>query len=202
VFHGKERMDDHTREHLKESPWVVTLPLVLLAIPSIIIGALAIEPLLFGNFFDGVIKVLPQHDVLAHMRENFHGIGGFILHGMMEPPFWMAMAGVFTAWFVYMKKPQLSETIKQRLLPLYNILNNKYGFDDFNQKLFAGGSIALGSLLWKGGDVVLIDGVAVNGSARIVGWFSSILRHIQTGYMYHYAMVMIVGLLVLLFWFV
>ncbi|MCU7960733.1 MAG: NADH-quinone oxidoreductase subunit L [gamma proteobacterium symbiont of Bathyaustriella thionipta] len=202
VFHGKERMDDHTREHLKESPWVVTLPLILLAIPSIFIGALAIEPLLFGPLFEGVIKVLPQHDVLETLREEFHGIGAFVLHGMMEPPFWLAMGGLFTAWFVYMKKPQMSEDIKQRLLPLYNILDNKYGFDDFNQKLFAGGSRALGSLLWKGGDVVLIDGLAVNGSAKSIGWFSSILRHIQTGYLYHYAMVMIVALLALLFWFV
>jgi len=201
VFHGEERMDEHTREHLKESPWVVTLPLVMLAIPSVIAGFL-IDPVVFGDFFRGAIYVAPAHDVVGELAEHYHGPLGFILHGMMALPFFLAMAGLFTAWFIYMKRPDLAGLIRRRFNLLYVILENKYGFDAFNQKVFAGGSVVLGRFLWRVGDAFLIDRLVVNGAARIVEFFSSELRHLQTGYLYHYSFAMILGLIGLLGWYV
>ncbi len=202
VFHGKERMDDHTREHLHETPAVVTVPLVLLAIPSVIVGAFYIEPVLFGGYFGEAIYVAPEHDVLAELGEGYTGVTGFMLHGLVTAPFWLAAAGVLTAWFLYMKRPDLPALIKERLHLLHKVLVHKYGFDDFNQFFFAGGARGLGSMLWRLGDIKLIDGLVVNGSARAVGWFSGVIRHMQSGYLYHYAFAMIIGLLVLLGWFV
>ncbi|MDJ0871406.1 MAG: NADH-quinone oxidoreductase subunit L [Gammaproteobacteria bacterium] len=202
VFHGKERMDDHTREHLHETPAVVTVPLVLLAIPSVIVGAFYIEPVLFGGYFGEAIYVAPEHDVLAEVGEGYTGVTGFMLHGLVTAPFWLAAAGVLTAWFLYMKRPDLPALIKERLHLLHKVLVHKYGFDDFNQFFFAGGARGLGSMLWRLGDIKLIDGLVVNGSARAVGWFSGVIRHMQSGYLYHYAFAMIIGLLVLLGWFV
>ena len=201
VFHGKERMDEHTREHLKESPWVVTVPLILLAIPSVVAGFL-VDPIVAGDFFKGVIYVAPAHDVIGEMSEHYHGPLGFILHGVMAPPFFLAMAGLFTAWFIYMKRPDLADLIHRRFNLLYVILENKYGFDAFNQKVFAGGSVALGRFLWRVGDAFLIDRLVVNGAAWIVGFFSSEIRHLQTGYLYHYSFAMILGLIGLLGWYV
>jgi NADH-quinone oxidoreductase subunit L len=201
VFHGEERMDEHTREHLHESPWVVTLPLILLAIPSVISGYL-IDPIVFGDFFEGAIYVAPENDVIGALGEHYHGPLGFILHGMMTPPFYLAMAGLFTAWFIYMKRPELAAIIRNKLNPLYVILEHKYGFDEFNQKVFAGGSVQLGRFLWRVGDVFLIDKLLVNGAAWIVGFFSGEWRHLQTGYLYHYSFAMIIGLIGLLGWYV
>ena len=198
VFHGEPRMDDETRSHVHETPIVVWGPLVALAIPSVIIGAIAIEPMLFGDYFDRSIFVASDHDVLAHMRENFHGVAGFVWHGVLQPPFWLAAAGVVTAWFFYLKRPNLPRRIVDRVSLVHQILVNKYGFDTFNDWFFAGGARQTGKVLWQVGDVRLIDGVLVDGSAKMVGWWSGVIRKIQSGYLYHYAFAMIIGLLALL----
>ena len=202
VFHGQERMDDHTRSHLHESPLVVTVPLILLAIPSLIIGALTIEPMLFGDYFGTAIIVEEAHDTLAEIGGHFHGVAGFILHGLEAPAFWLAMAGLGSAWFIYMYRPQLAEQLRNAFSPVYNILVRKYGCDEFNEKVFAIGGRRVGRSLWKGGDQLAIDGVMVNGTARAIGWFASVLRHVQSGFLYHYAFAMILGLLGMMTFFV
>ncbi len=198
VFHGKERMDEHTREHLQESPRVVTWPLLALAVPSVIAGAFFIEPMLFAGMFGDAIYVKPEHDVLAQLGEHYTGIGGFLVHGVMAPPFLLAMAGVATAAFFYLKRPDIPAMIKDRLSLVYKVLENNYGFDAFNDRFFAGGSRKLGRLLSNVGDTKLIDGLLVDGTAKSVGWISSKIRYTQTGYLYHYAFAMIVGLLALI----
>ena len=200
VFHGKERMDEHTREHLRESPAVVTIPLILLAIPSLVIGVPYVGEVVFGNYFGDSIHVLPQHNVLEHLSEEFHGPWSMILHSLLTWPFWFAFAGVSTAWFLYMKRPDIPVLLKERLLMLYLILDRKYGFDEFNDFVFAGGARGLGRVLWQVGDAKLIDGLMVNGTARAIGWLSGIVRHIQSGFLYHYAFAMIIGLCILLGW--
>ncbi|MCZ6500393.1 MAG: NADH-quinone oxidoreductase subunit L [Gammaproteobacteria bacterium] len=200
TFHGKERMDRHTREQLKESPLVVTVPLVLLAIPSAIIGWFTIEPLLFGGFFGGSISVLPAQDVLARLGHEFHGPAAFVLHGIKGPAFWLSIAGVGTAWWVYLKNPGLSTKISRRINRLYELLVNKYYFDDFNEKIVAAGGRAVGRILWQIGDEKIIDGGLVNGTANGIGWIANRVRGIQTGYLYHYAFTMIFGFAVLAAW--
>jgi len=193
TFHGKERMDEHTREHLHESPWVVTGPLIALAIPSVLIGMFTITPLLFGHYFDGAIFVI--HNPFD--PEHYHGVLNFIGHGFLQAPVWLAAAGFGTAYFLYMKRPELPSVIADRTQLIYKILLEKYGFDRFNDWFFAGGARGIGSLMWRIGDIKLIDGL-VNGTAKFIGWFSGILRQLQTGYLYHYAFAMILGLAVLL----
>ena len=200
VFHGEPRMDAHTREHLHETPWVVTLPLVLLAIPSVIAGYL-IDPVVFGDYFNGAIHVLPQHDTLSEMAEHYHGPLSFVVHALSGPAVYLAAAGVFTAWFIYMKKPSIADNLARKFPAVHRLLLNKYYADDINQAVVAGGARGTGWLFWKLGDVLLIDGLLVNGSARVVGWFSGLVRKIQTGYLYTYAFSMIIGLLLLLGWF-
>ncbi|MBL3599165.1 MAG: NADH-quinone oxidoreductase subunit L [gamma proteobacterium endosymbiont of Lamellibrachia anaximandri] len=202
VFHGEGPRDAHAKEHIHETPKVVTIPLILLAIPSIFLGYLTIGPMLFGDWFDGVLFVLPEHAGLAEMGEHFHGAAGFILHGMMGLPFYLAMGGLAVAWYIYMKNPSIADRIKSMASPVYNMLDKKYWFDEAYQLVFAGGSRGLGKILWMVGDRGLIDGLAVNGSARTVGWLAGIVRHVQTGYLYHYAIAMILGLLLMLTWFV
>jgi NADH-quinone oxidoreductase subunit L len=199
VFYGKPRMDEHTREHLHESPAVVVVPLILLAIPSLVAGWIYIKRMLFGNFFGDAIKVLPQHNVLAQI--HFEGIGPFIAHGLQSAPFILAVLGGLLGWLLYQREPHLPDKIRDRLKPVYNLLVRKYGFDEFNQKVFAGGARGLGGLLWRFGDVKIIDGLAVNGSARAIGWLSSVVRHVQSGYIYHYAFAMIIGLFLLITFF-
>jgi NADH-quinone oxidoreductase subunit L len=198
VFHGEERMDAHTKEHLHEPPWVVTLPLILLAIPSVFIGGFAIGDILFGDYFGGAIYIAEHHDALAEVGKHFHGAWAFVEHSFSGLPLYLMMAGVFTAWFIYMKRPDLATTYKRRFSFLYELLDNKYYFDDFNSAFFAGGSRKLGGRLWQVGDVLFIDGLLVNGSAKMVGWFAGITRKLQTGYLYHYAFAMIIGVLMLL----
>ncbi|MDH4167718.1 MAG: NADH-quinone oxidoreductase subunit L [Gammaproteobacteria bacterium] len=200
TFHGKERMDHHTQEHLHESPWVVTVPLVLLAIPSVAIGWFTIEPLLFGGYFGGAIHVAERHDVLRHLAEEFHGAAQFVQHGFSGPAVWLAAAGVALAWLLYLKRPELPARLRERAGGLYTLLENKYYFDWFNENVIAAGSRMLGTALWKGGDVALIDGAAVNGSARLVAWVAQTARGLQSGYLYHYAFATIIGLSVLLAW--
>ena len=201
VFHGKPRMDDHTREHLHESPWVVTGPLIALAFFSVVAGYV-IDPVVFGDFFNGVIYVSPEHPGLAHVAEHYHGPLSFVLHAFGGPAIYLAIAGVFTAWYVYMKNPDLADNVRQRFNGLYQVLVNKYYADDFNEVVFAGGARGVGQLLWKIGDVLIIDGLIVNGSAKVVGWTASVVRKVQTGHLYTYAFTMIIGLLFILSWFV
>ena len=201
VFHGKERMDAHTREHLHETQPVVWVPLVLLAIPSVIAGYW-IDPIVFGNFFDGVIHVDPAHDTLAPLAAGYHGVLGFVAHGFKTPALYLAALGVVAAWYITLKNPGFAEDVRTRFNGIYTLLINKYYVDDFNQKVFAGGARGLGQLLWRIGDVLIIDGLLVNGSAKLVGWTSGIVRRIQTGHLYTYAFSMIIGLGLMLYWFV
>lgn len=210
VFHGKGRMDEHTRRHLHESPWVVTVPLILLAIPSLAIGWYAIEPLLVGGWFSSgdwhPIVVQPEHDTLRPLAEHWRGPWAFVLHGMMGLPFLLTMLGLTGAtviwWYLFGKNPRLDAQLQARGGLLTRILENKYGFDDFNQRVFGEGGQGIGRALWKGGDQTLIDGAIVNGSARTVDRFAAIARYLQTGYLYDYAIAMILGLVVLLTFFV
>ena len=198
VFHGKERFDAHGHPP-HESPAVVTVPLILLAIPSVLAGYL-IGQMVFGDWLADSIFVMPQHDVLAQI--DYHGVWGFLLHGLQMPPFWLALAGVVTAWFLYIKRPDLPGKIQQNAMWLWRFMDNKYCFDSFNDKVFAGGSRGLGGLLWKIGDAKLIDGLVVNGSARLIGLVARVGRQVQSGYLYHYAFAMMIGVWLLLTWFV
>jgi NADH-quinone oxidoreductase subunit L len=200
VFHTEERMDEHTREHLHETPWVVTVPLVLLAIPSVIIGMMTVGSMVFGNFFGNSIVVAPEHNVVAELAHHYHGPLSFAFEGLFALPFLLVLAGSGTAWYLYIKRPELPGQLKQEFLPIYEIMDRKYGFDEFNQRFFAEGSLRLGRGLWKWADAGLIDGVVVNGTARTVGWLAGLARGAQSGYLYHYAFAMIVGLLALLSW--
>ena len=203
--------DDHGHHHglqpgdkPHESPLVVTLPLVLLAIPSVIIGFLAIGPMLHGDFFNGVITVGENHPAMEMIREEFHHAGGAIgmaIHGLMTPPFWLALSGVVLAYYCYMVNPRVPAWFYNKFKFLHTLLDNKYYMDKFNQAVFAGGARAVGTGLWQAGDRALIDGLLVNGSAKLVGWFSTLTRTFQTGYIYHYAFVMIVGIMATLVYF-
>ncbi|OGI51972.1 MAG: NADH-quinone oxidoreductase subunit L [Candidatus Muproteobacteria bacterium RIFCSPHIGHO2_02_FULL_65_16] len=198
TFYGKPRMDEHARSHLKESPWVVTVPLVLLALPSVVIGFLTVEPLLFGGYFGTALKVLPGHDVLARLGQDYHGWGPFVAHGLQSAPFLLAVGGIGLAWLLYYRYPQLPEELSRKFRLPYTILVRKYGFDEFNDTVFAAGARRFGGLLWRIGDVKLIDGLAVNGTARVIGWVATVARHVQSGYVYHYAFAMILGLFLLI----
>ncbi len=200
VFCGKERMDAPTREHLHESPWVVTGPLIALAIPAALVGWFALEPMLFGSLFDGVISVSKAHDVLGILASGFHGAGSFVLHGLMAPPFWLAVAGVALAWFITLQSPRLAKQAAQRFVWIRRLLERGYGFDDFYNALFARGSLALGRGLWRWSDAGLIDGMLVNGTAQGIGRLAATARLMQTGLMYHYAFVMILAVLVMMTW--
>ncbi|MCK6437852.1 NADH-quinone oxidoreductase subunit L [Rivihabitans pingtungensis] len=218
VFHGEERFrhvhhddhhghhDDHGHGHAHvphESPWVVTLPLVLLAIPSVIIGFIAIEPMLFGDFFKNVIFINHEaHPVMEELAHEFHGAVGMGVHSLSTLPFWLALGGVATAWLFYMKAPQIPAMFKAKLGAIHTLLENKYYLDDIYFGVFAKGSRGLGTLLWKVGDQLLIDGLLVNGSAKVVGAFSAVVRKLQTGFIYSYATAMIIGVLGLMtIWF-
>jgi NADH-quinone oxidoreductase subunit L len=207
--HGEHAATEHdesshaSHEHAHEvhepheSPAVVTVPLIALAIPSICAGWV-IGPVLFGNYFGNSIVVLEQHDVLAEMAREFHGVGASTLHALTTLPFWLAIAGIATAVVLYVVRPSLPAMFQHRFSFIYRVLDRKYGFDELYSWLFAGGARAVGTGLWKGGDVGVIDGVLVNGSARLIGWVASVIRYFQSGYIYHYAFAMIIGILVLL----
>ncbi|MGR2662169.1 NADH-quinone oxidoreductase subunit L [Chromobacterium haemolyticum] len=222
VFHGKERWmekkddhhdhghDDHDHHHglgpndkPHESPWVVTLPLVLLAIPSVLVGYFAIEPLLYGDFFKGVITVNHElHPAMEEIAREFHGAAAMGVHSLSTLPFWLALSGVATAWFFYMKAPQIPAAIKQKFSLVNKVLENKYYLDEIYFAVFAKGSRALGTFFWKVGDMLLIDGLLVNGTAKLVATFSGFIRRAQTGFIYSYATAMIIGVLALMtMWF-
>lgn len=198
TFHGKERIDKHTQNHLRESPMVVTVPLAVLAVPSLVLGAFMIGPMLFDDYFAETIYVASVHDVLAEIGAGYHGVWGFTLHAFKAAPVYLAFAGVLVAWLLYIKLPHLPEQLAQRFSPLHKVLLEKYGFDSFNQTVFAGGTRKIGQLFWSIGDVKIIDGFFVNGTALTVRWFSSVMRTLQSGYLYDYAFAMIIGLLLLL----
>jgi NADH-quinone oxidoreductase subunit L len=200
TFHGKERMDAHVREHLRESPWVVTVPLVLLAIPSAAIGWLTVGALLFGDYFAGAIKVLPANDVLGLLGGEFHGSEALVGSALSGLPFWLAAAGVFVAWLFVLKRPAFSDAAVNSFRWVYRVLVDKFGFDWFNEHVVEPAARGLGAGLWKYGDQALIDDGMVNGGARVVGWFASVLRYAQSGYLYHYAFAMILGLATMLLW--
>jgi len=218
VFHGKERFgkahhgheahghDEHhglaPGEKPHESPPVVTVPLVLLAIPSVVIGYFTIEPMLYGGWFGDAIRVLAErHPAMEKLAEEFHGPLAMALHGFTAAPFWLALAGVVLAWFCYLVRPQVPEFFARTFRPIYVLLENKYYFDRFNEVVFAGGARLLGRFLWQIGDRTIIDGAVVNGSAAMVGEIAGSARSLQTGRLYHYAFAMIVGMVVLL-WFI
>ena len=200
VFHGEERMDAETKSHLRETPWVVTVPLILLAIPSAIIGWYTVEPVLFGGYFGDAIEVTQRHDVLTRMASDWHGSMGLVTHAIQTPIFWLAAAGVFTAWLLYLKRPDIPETIQSKVQGLYNLLDRKYYMDDLYIKGFAAGGRSIGKFLWQKGDELIIDGVLVNGTANSIGKLAGVMRQIQTGYLYTYAFAMIIGLTMLLSW--
>jgi NADH-quinone oxidoreductase subunit L len=203
VFHGAERMDHHTRSHLHESPAVVWVPLVLLAIPSVVIGWLTIGPVLFGEFFGGAIVVLPDQNALHELGAEFEGSGHFVLHALAAPTaLLLAAAGAVVAWFLYLKRPDLPAVIQGHMGAVYRILVNKYYFDWFNEQVLARFARLTGAGLSRVGDQMIIDGALVNGSARAVGWLAGVMRWLQSGYLYHYAFAMIFGLAALASWIV
>ncbi|MES9845548.1 MAG: NADH-quinone oxidoreductase subunit L, partial [Candidatus Sedimenticola sp. 6PFRAG5] len=202
VFHGEGPRDEHAKAHLHESPKVVTWPLIALAIPSVFVGYFTVDAMLFGDWFEGAIYVLPEHNTIAAVEKIVHDGNGMLGHFYASAPFYLAMAGLFVAWFIYMKKPSIAHDIKTRFDFVHLILDKKYFFDETYQFLFAGGSRGIGKLLWNVGDRGLIDGLIINGSAKTVGRFADWIRNVQTGYLFHYAAVMILGLLLLLTWFV
>ncbi len=208
TFHGQPRCDEHTLKHLRESPGVVTLPLIALAIPSVVAGFLYFEPVLDGRFFGASIFVTPGHDVVDQLAQGYQGKTGFglivaaIMHGMLTAPFWLAVAGILAAWVCYCKNPALPGNIASALNPLYRILDKKYGVDELYQAVFSKSTLIFGNLLHKYADAGLIDGVMINGTATSVGKFSTVLRQIQTGFTYHYAFAMIIGLFLLISFFV
>ena len=215
VFHGKERYDqnpdahhgdhhdDHESHSPHESPWVVTVPLILLAIPSVVIGFMTIQPMLFGEFFkDAIFIDAEKHAGMKILTEAFHGPVAMALHAVSTAPFWLALAGVVVAWYMYLINPAVPAAIGRALRPLVVLLENKYYMDWINENILARGARALGSGLWKVGDRTLIDGLVVNGSWKLVGMVSNWTRKLQTGYLYHYALVMILGIFLLMTYFV
>ena len=229
VFHGDDRFDqnpdahhghhddhgaaadDHGHGHgshaahnePKESPWVVTIPLMLLAVPSVIIGYHTVGPMLFGDFFKDAIYVNAElHKAMEVLAEEFHGAAALARHGFSAAPFWLALAGVVTSWYMYMVNPALPAAIKRNAMPVFNLLENKYYLDWFNENVLARGARGLGVVFWKVGDQTVIDGAAVNGSWRVVGLISSVVRKFQTGFLFDYALTMVLGIFVLMTYFV
>ena len=215
VFHGKERYDqnpdahhgdhhdDHESHSPHESPWVVTVPLILLAIPSVVIGFMTIQPMLFGEFFkDAIFIDAEKHAGMKTLADAFHGPVAMALHAVSTAPFWLALAGVVVAWYMYLINPAVPAAIGRALRPLVVLLENKYYMDWINENILARGARALGNGLWKVGDRTLIDGLLVNGSWKLVGMVSNWTRKLQTGYLYHYALVMILGIFLLMTYFV
>jgi NADH-quinone oxidoreductase subunit L len=199
VFHGKQRMGAEVATHVHESPAVVWIPLVLLAIPSIVAGAYFLEPL-FNDFFGSAIVVHPEHQHLKYLAHESGSALNMALHGVQSAPFWLAILGVFTAWFCYILFPKWPRKIRDRSALIYYVLKEKYGFDAFYEWIIARGGQGLGWICWRFGDQWLIDGIGVNGTADNIGRMSYAARHLQTGYVYHYAFTMIVGFLVLTIW--
>ncbi|MHB1216132.1 MAG: NADH-quinone oxidoreductase subunit L [Thiobacillus sp.] len=215
VFHGKERFqqghahgneaDAHAADHHggkpHETPWVITGPLLALALPSLAIGYMTIEPVLFGDFFGNAIYVADRHPVMIELNQHFHGATAMGLHALVTLPFWLAVAGVSLAAFFYLKRPDLPAALAQRFRFLHQMLLNKYWFDELYSWVFAKGARALGATLWRHGDQNVIDGLLVNGSAHLVERLSRLVKSFQSGYIYHYAFAMLIGVFALVTWF-
>jgi NADH-quinone oxidoreductase subunit L len=219
VFHGKERFDqnpdahhghddhghhgDHHDDKPHESPWVVTVPLLLLAVPSVVIGFMTVQPMLYGEFFkDAIVVNADKHFAIAKLAEMFHGSLQYAAHAFVTLPFWLAVAGVALSYYMYMVNPALPAAIKARVMPIYTLLENKYYMDWFNENVLARGARGLGTAFWKGGDQGVIETGFVNGSWKLVGAISGWVRRLQTGYIYHYALVMLLGVFAMLSYFV
>jgi len=200
VFHGESRVDHHTEEHLKESVPSITFPLIALAIPSAVIGYLTIEPMLFTGWLDNAITVASSHVSIAELKHEFHGAASMIPHAFVTAPFWMMVAGIAAAWLFSLYRTDWADAIQKRFHRTYYVLDSLYGFDRLNEIVFVNGVKKLGNLLWKVSDMGIIDKIAVNGSAKLIGFVGSIIRPIQTGYVYHYAFFMIFSLLIILTW--
>jgi NADH-quinone oxidoreductase subunit L len=199
VFHGEERMDEHTKSHLHEPARVVTWPLIALAVPAVLSGYL-VNPMVLGDFFEGAIHVDEAHPAIETLKHHYHYPWDLLLHGIFTPTFWLAMSGLASAWYIYMKQPSIAQFAYDKFRFVHTLLDKKYFADEFNMAVFAGGAVALGKGLWAAGDRFLIDGLIVNGSAKVTGWFASVLRHVQTGYLYHYAFSIIIGVLAIMSW--
>jgi NADH-quinone oxidoreductase subunit L len=226
VFHGKERYDqnpeahgasshdshhdhhhghdDHGHDHgPHESPWVVTVPLILLAIPSVVIGYMTIDAMLFGEFFkDAIFVDADKHHVMHELADAFHGPVAMAVHAVSSAPFWLALSGVVVSWYMYLINPAVPAFFARVLRPLIVVLENKYFLDWINENILARGARMLGTGLWQVGDRTLIDGLLVNGSWKVVGWVAGVVRWFQSGYLYHYALVMILGVFMLMTYFV
>jgi NADH-quinone oxidoreductase subunit L len=199
AFHGRERFESGHGHHAPhESPAVVTVPLVLLAIPSVAAGWV-IGDVVFGGYFGSSIFISEAHPGVKEMAEEFHGIVPMMLHAVATAPFWLALAGAATAWYLHILRPEMAAVVRRKAGVLVTILEEKYGFDRFNDWFFAGGARKFGSGLWRYGDVTVIDGLMVNGSAKLVG--CGMVRELQSGRIYHYAFFMIIGVVALLWWF-
>lgn len=203
VFHGKSRVEKHTLEHLKESPYSITIPLILLAIPSVMIGYFTVEKLLFGNWLDNAISINSQiHHSMEKLQKHFYSEIKFILHAVVTWPFWMMLSGAFCAWWFTIYKPSWADFLKRKMVITNYVLESLYGFDNFNDKVFVKGSKKLGNILWRFSDIKIIDNMFVNGSAKVVGFVSLMTKKLQTGYIYHYAFAIFIGLIFILIWLV
>lgn len=200
VFHGPTRLDEKTIAHLHESPWVITVPLVLLAIPSVMLGWSTLGPVVFGDYFGTSIWVSEANNVLGELGGEFHGPWPYLLHAFSSPVPYLAAGGAFSAWYFFLRNPGLTESLAKRLSFFHRLLINKYYFDAFNERILARGSLEIGRFLWRVGDVAVIDGGLVNGSARLVDWAAGVSSRLQTGYLYHYAFAMIIGIAALVGW--
>jgi NADH-quinone oxidoreductase subunit L len=201
VFHGESRVDHHTEEHLHETAPSITVPLIMLAIPSAIIGYFTIEPMLFTGWLDNAITIdASAHSSVVSLKEHFHSAMGLITHSVMTLPFWMMVGGVATAWLFSLHKTQWADYIQKKFHRINYVLESLYGFDRFNEIVFVRGSRKLGDLLWRVSDMAVIDQFVVNGSARFARFVGSVIRPMQTGYLYHYAFFMIIGLMLVLTW--
>jgi NADH-quinone oxidoreductase subunit L len=201
TFHGEERLDHHTAEHFHDVGWDMKAPLVALAIPSLLIGWLTIDPLLFGGFFNDAIRVLPANNVLEEMARSWHGATSFAFSAFRSVPMYIAAAGVATAWVFVLWRPQWGDAVRRRCAGVNVVLDNKFYFDWFNENILAPLARGIGYLLWRAGDQAIIDTAAVNGSAETIGWLAGVTRRIQSGFLYSYAFWMIIGLAALLGWF-
>ena len=203
TFHTQSRIDNELKGHIKESPWTIWLPLVCLAIPSVMAGQILIDPMLYSHIriLGDTVFVLPDHDVLGRLATEYRGAKLMALDAGKTLPFWFAIAGIVTAWLFTAKRPAWSTYLVQRFPLIYKILINKYGFDAFNQKVLVHGTLDAGHLFYDVSDVKLIDGVAVNGSGRLIRWVAQTARRLQTGYIFHYAFAMVLGVAIFLVWY-
>jgi NADH-quinone oxidoreductase subunit L len=201
TFHGEERLDHHTAEHFHDVGWDMKAPLVALAIPSMLIGWLTIDPVLFGSYFNDSIRVLPGQNVIGELGREWHGASAFALSAFSSLPMYIAGAGVATAWVFVLWRPQWGDALRARCSPIVRVFDNKFYFDWVNENILAPLARGMGYLLWKAGDQAIIDTAAVNGSAETIGWLAGVTRRLQSGFLYSYAFWMIIGLAALLGWF-